>query len=129
MEERPARSRSPSCGQQDPMTSFCRQRPQSRADAVPYAEPEWMRANREAGQRRQATAGGSSCQPGLQTSANQSKTRKKRASAIRQNKTPRDESRADLQQAHKTNQQRRSHAETHEANQRRSWQDDESSES
>ena len=129
MEEWPARSRSPSCGQQDPMTSFWRQRPQSRADAVPYAEPEWMRANREAGQRRQATAGGRGCPPGLQTSGNQSKTRKKRASAIRQNKTPRVESRAHLQQAYKTNQQRRSHAEIHEANQRRSWQDDESSES
>ena len=129
MEEWPARSRSPSCGQQTPMTSFWRQRPQSRADAVPYAEPEWMRANREAGQRRQATAGGRDCPPGLQTSGNQSKTRKKRASAIRQNKTPRVESRAHLQQAYKTNQQRRSHAEAHEANQRRSWQDDESSES
>ena len=178
MEERPARSRRPSCGQQDPMTRCGRQRPESRAAIEPCAEPKRRRARNEAGQRRQDEAGGSGCQPeakrknmmprhesrahlqaargfhaeperrrarreagqrrqneaggsnskpGLQTSANRSKARKKRASAKRKNLMPRDESRAHLQQAYEANQRRRSTAETHDAKQRRRWHDEESS--
>ena len=127
MEERPARSRRPSCGQQDPMTRCGRQRPESRAAIEPCAEPKRRRARNEAGQRRQDEAGGSNSKPGLQTSANRSKARKKRASAKRKNLMPRDESRAHLQQAYEANQRRRSTAETHDAKQRRRWHDEKSS--